>query len=101
VIGLETPELLVHELEECNQTSHKHHNERFKDYYYEGMSGALQHHISAINHIIETANCDKSYAFSGFDSSAAPSKDCASMIQLYTLMEVEYFGAGRGVFTTD
>ncbi|MDB9753878.1 DUF711 family protein [Oceanospirillaceae bacterium] len=96
VIGLETPDLLVDALKECNQTPHKNHNERFKDYY-EGMSGALQHHISAINHIIETENCDKSYAFSGFDSSAAPSKDCASMTQLYTLMGVEYFGAAGTV----
>ena len=31
--------------------------------------------------------------FSGFDSSAAPSKDCSSMVEVYKQMGVEYFGA--------
>lgn len=100
VIGLETPDLLVHVLKKCNQSvgiaAHKNHSERFKDYY-EKMSAALQYHISAINHIIQYSKCDKPYTFSGFDSSAAPSKDCASMTKLYTLMGVEYFGAAGTV----
>ena len=97
VIGLETPDLLVNVLTNCNQINGKQgHNEKFKGYY-EGMSGALQHHITNINNIIQHSSCDKSYVFSGFDSSAAPSKDCASMVELYELMGVEYFGASGTV----
>ncbi|MCO4838452.1 MAG: DUF711 family protein [Oceanospirillaceae bacterium] len=100
VIGLETPDLLVDVLKTCNlqkaATGQQSHSERFGTYY-QAMSAALQHHISAINNIVEYENDDNSFAFSGFDSSAAPSKDCASMTQLYTLMGVEYFGAAGTV----
>jgi uncharacterized protein (UPF0210 family) len=97
VIGLETPDLLVNVLTNYNQTNEKQsHNDTFKGYY-NVMSSALQHHISNINNIIQNSSCDKSYTFSGFDSSAAPSKDCASMVELYELMGVEYFGASGTV----
>jgi uncharacterized protein (UPF0210 family) len=97
VIGLETPDLLVNVLTKYNKSIDKEsHNDRFKGYY-EVMSAALQHHISNINNIIKNSNCDKSYVFSGFDSSAAPSKSCASMVELYELMGAEYFGASGTV----
>lgn len=97
VIGLETPDLLVNVLTKYNTSIDKQsHNDRFKGYY-EVMSAALQHHISNINNIIKNSNCDKSYVFSGFDSSAAPSKSCASMVELYELMGAEYFGASGTV----
>jgi len=97
VIGLETPDLLVNVLTNYNQsTDNQSHNDKFKGYY-EVMSAALQHHITNINNIIQKSSCDQSYAFSGFDSSAAPSKDCASMVELYQLMGVEYFGASGTV----
>jgi len=97
VIGLETPDLLVNVLNEYNQSIEKqNHNEQFKGYY-KVMNSALQHHITNINNIIQNSSCDKSYVFSGFDSSAAPSKDCASMVDVYELMGVEYFGASGTV----
>jgi len=97
VIGLETPDLLVNVLTNYNLSSEKQsHNDKFKGYY-DVMSGALQHHITNINSVIQNSNCDKSYVFTGFDSSAAPSKDCASMVELYELMGVEYFGASGTV----
>ncbi|MDB4837637.1 DUF711 family protein [Marinomonas sp.] len=96
VIGLETPDLLVNVLKEYNQTAASNHNGRFKDYY-EVMSTALQHHISSIQGIIETSTPDRGFLFSGFDSSAAPSKDCASMVEVYEEMGVEYFGASGTV----
>jgi len=97
VIGLETPDLLVNVLTNYNQSiDKKNHNEQFNGYY-KVMSEALQHHISNIDNIIQSSSGDKSYIFSGFDSSAAPSKDCASMVELYELMGVEYFGASGTV----
>lgn len=57
------------------------------------MSTALQYHILNIKKIIDQADADKAFTFSGFDSSAAPSKDCASMVEVFEQMGVEYFGA--------
>ncbi len=97
VIGLETPDLLVNVLTNHNKSAGKqNHTGQFKDYF-DVMSTALQHHITDINNIIENSTCDKSYAFSGFDSSAAPSKDCASMVEVYEQIGVEYFGASGTV----
>jgi len=59
------------------------------------MSQALQYHISIINSII--LKSDNPFIFSGFDSSAAPSKNCTSMTEIYELMGVEYFGASGSV----
>ncbi|SMM99375.1 protein of unknown function DUF711 [uncultured Candidatus Thioglobus sp.] len=97
VIGLETPNLLVKVLTESNKnTNINNHNERF-NHYYEVMSEALQYHISAINQIIEDTDLSDEFIFSGFDSSAAPSKDCESMTTVYEKMGVEYFGASGTV----
>ncbi|MGP7733061.1 DUF711 family protein [Oceanimonas smirnovii] len=97
VIGLETPDLLVSVLNEYNQReTSKNHNERHKDYF-QIMSNALQHHISNINKIVMSLNFEHDFKFSGFDSSAAPSKDCSSMAEVYEQMGVEYFGASGTV----
>jgi len=98
VIGLETPDLLVEVLKDFNKSTENvtSHNDLYKGYY-EVMRHALQHHISTINEIIDKANVDKSFFFSGFDSSAAPSKKCASMVEVYEQMGVEYFGASGTV----
>ena len=101
VIGLETPDLLIQTLGDANEAlSHSvrvcTHNERFKRYY-EVMSEALGHHISAINEIVTAANLNHGFTFAGFDSSAAPSKDCGSMAEVYELMGVAHFGASGTV----
>ncbi|NRD75183.1 DUF711 family protein [Shewanella sp. VB17] len=97
VIGLETPDLLVNVLKDFNQDAEgKAHNALFKGYY-EAMSTALQYHISQIQNIIDQSPINMTFAFSGFDSSAAPSKNCASMAEVYELMGVEYFGASGTV----
>ena len=97
VIGLETPDLLVNALDEANKTIDKeNHNNRFSQYY-DAMSKALQYHISTINEIIQQSNLSDEFSFSGFDSSAAPSKDCESMTAIYEKMGVEYFGAAGTV----
>lgn len=77
VIGLETPDLLVSVLQKYNTESNaKNHNTKFNDYY-QLMSNALQYHISAIDAIIKNTNFTHNFKFSGFDTSAAPSKNCA------------------------
>ncbi len=97
VIGLETPDLLVHVLKQYNQQEGDgSHQARFHGYY-EVMSRALQHHISNIQGIITASALNKGFVFSGFDSSAAPSKNCASMAEVYEQLGVEYFGASGTV----
>jgi uncharacterized protein (UPF0210 family) len=97
VIGLETPDLLLNSLKMFNQTAqNKSHNVRFKSYF-EVMSSALQYHASLIQTLVSNAKIDTSFEFAGFDTSAAPSKNCASMVALYQQMGVEYFGASGTV----
>ncbi|MCJ8340539.1 MAG: DUF711 family protein [Pseudomonadales bacterium] len=97
VIGLETPDLLVDALQTVNQSlDSQDHNQLFKGYY-EVMRTALQHHVSQIKNIIDQSTIAMPFAFSGFDSSAAPSKNCASMVEVYEQMGVEYFGASGTV----
>lgn len=97
VIGLETPDLLVSVLSDLNDTSVAiDHNDRFHAYY-KGMNEALQYHISTINHIVEQSTSCDAFVFSGFDSSAAPSKNCESMTTVYEKMGVPYFGASGTV----
>lgn len=93
VIGLETPDLLVAVLNELQRSTH---NDFFHQCY-SVMSQALQYHVdevlSAVNSVADLTR----FAFAGIDSSAAPSKNCASMTQVYELMGVPYFGAAGTV----
>ena len=96
VIGLETPDLLLAVLNEANKSREGvSHNQRYK-LYFEAMSSALQFHIDNIDSIIKRFETDD-FIFSGYDSSAAPSKNCSSMTDLYEEMGVEYFGAAGTV----
>ena len=96
VIGLETPDLLVEVLREFNSTCKDlTHNEKFKNYY-EVMSEALQYHIDEIISLVDDFDCSD-FKFRGFDSSAAPSKNCSSMCEVYEELGVEYFGASGSV----
>jgi uncharacterized protein (UPF0210 family) len=61
------------------------------------MNHALQKHIDDINRIVTTITLPHGFQLSGFDSSAAPSKDCASMVEVYQQLGVEYFGASGTV----
>jgi len=96
IVGLETPDLLVEVLKEFNATCKDlKHNEKFKNYY-EIMSHALQYHVDNIKNIIDGFDND-SFVFRGIDSSAAPSKNCSSMCEVYEELGVEYFGASGSV----
>ena len=96
VVGLETPDLLVAVLKEFNSTCKDlDHNEKFKRYY-EVMSEALQYHVDEIKNIIDDFD-NGSFVFRGMDSSAAPSKNCSSMCEVYEELGVEYFGASGSI----
>ena len=93
VVGLETPDLLVSALQECNETlCLENHNKRFCAYE-KVLTAALQYHVSSVVSIIEGFEKQMDFSFLGIDSSAAPSKECSSMVEVYELMGVEYFGA--------
>ncbi|CAH0991126.1 hypothetical protein SIN8267_01227 [Sinobacterium norvegicum] len=97
VIGLETPDLLVEVLKDVNSRTDEADHRLLFQRYFDVMSTALQYHISAIQQLVEGADLDPHFAFSGFDSSAAPSKDCASMVEVYQQLGVSYFGAAGTV----
>ncbi|MFA9488447.1 MULTISPECIES: DUF711 family protein [unclassified Mannheimia] len=93
VIGLETPDLLVSVLKELNKTQHN-------DFYhqcYEVMSEALQYHVDEVLAAVKSVQSSLKFEFAGIDSSAAPSKNCASMTEVYELMGVPFFGAAGTV----
>ncbi|WP_439287188.1 DUF711 family protein [Lonepinella sp. BR2357] len=93
VIGLETPDLLVAVLKELSPT---HHNAFFQQCY-ETMSQALQYHVDEVLSAVNSVQDSLHFQFAGMDSSAAPSKNCASMTEVYELMGVPYFGAAGTV----
>jgi uncharacterized protein (UPF0210 family) len=96
VIGFETPDLLVKILSDFNETtSMKSSQEKLKEQQIL-MSEALQYHVSQVAEIIKTFDKNENkgrFLFSGIDSSAAPSKDCASMVEVYQQLGVPFFGA--------
>lgn len=99
VLGLETPDLLMHVLHEFNQVNiFLDQKQRFKQYY-RLMHEALQYHVSAIKKINDEFNKEyaSDFTFAGLDSSAAPSKDCSSLVDIYQQLGVEYFGASGSV----
>ncbi len=89
VIGLETPDLLVSVLKSLSKTEH----EVFFNQCYQIMSQALQYHVDQIIEAVSAVALSGNFQFAGIDSSAAPSKNCASMTEVYELLGVPYFGA--------
>ncbi len=98
VIGLETPDLLVEALKTLN--IEKNHNLKYKKSY-EIMNKALQYHIDNIleitNDFTYTNKNTNKILFKGIDTSAAPSKNCSSLVDVYKLLGVDYFGAAGTV----
>ena len=97
VIGLETPDLLVRVLKDFNKDKQISDHNRLYKAYFEIMHSALQYFISDIKSLIDDTTLDEDFVFSGFDSSAAPSKNCSSMVEVYEQLGVEYFGASGTV----
>ncbi|QIW15482.1 hypothetical protein A4G20_03645 [Pasteurellaceae bacterium RH1A] len=93
VIGLETPDLMVEVLKNLPQDEH---NARFHQAF-EALSQALQYHVDEVLAALQAVELSGNFAFAGIDSSAAPSKNCASMATVYELLGVPYFGAAGTV----
>lgn len=89
VIGLETPDLLVSVLQSIPKTQHQ----SYLNDCYQALSQALQYHVDEILSALNAVTLSGNFKFAGIDSSAAPSKNCASMTEVYRLMGVPYFGA--------
>lgn len=89
-LGLETPDLLVAALQSIKEE--KNHNAKMQKSY-TSMKDALQYHISEILNITNTYEHPYKSTFAGIDTSAAPSKNCASMVDVYKLLGVPFFGA--------
>ena len=89
-LGLETPDLLVKALQSLPALpSHSEKMERS----YAIMKEALQHHVSRIVQSVESFEHPDKSRFLGIDTSAAPSKNCSSMVDVYRLLGVPFFGA--------
>lgn len=93
VIGFETPDLLVDVVKSLPKTEHN----AFLYSAYQAMSKALQYHVDEVLHAVQSVDISNNFHFAGIDSSAAPSKNCASMCELYELLGVPYFGAAGTV----
>jgi len=97
VIGLETPDLLVATLKAFNRVNCVLDHQKSVQGYFESLSKQLQYHVDNLKQIIKHEQINKDFRFAGLDSSAAPSKNCASMAEVYELLGVEYFGAAGTV----
>lgn len=93
VIGFETPDLLVSVLKNIPKAEHN----VFFEQCYQAMSQALQYHVDQVLDAIQSTALSGNFQFAGIDSSAAPSKNCASMTQVYELIGVPFFGASGTV----
>lgn len=93
VIGFETPDLLVSVLKNIPKAEHN----VFFEQCYQAMSQALQYHVDQVLDAIQSTALSGNFQFAGIDSSAAPSKNCASMTQVYELLGVPFFGASGTV----
>ncbi|MEG3753432.1 DUF711 family protein [Psychromonas arctica] len=96
VIGLETPDLLVATLKAFNRLNPTLEHKDLYEGYYQALVLQIQQHVDKLQQIIDSSD-KKLFRFAGIDSSAAPSKNCASMTNVYELMGVEYFGAAGTV----
>ncbi|WP_373777577.1 DUF711 family protein [Glaesserella sp.] len=93
VIGFETPDLLVKVLKNVPKSDH---NSYFNTCYH-AMSQALQYHVDEVLAAVNGIQLTGNFQFAGIDSSAAPSKNCASITELYEVMGVPFFGAAGTV----
>lgn len=97
VLGLETPDLLVAELKALQlQRLQLDHAAWFR-LAFERLSQTLNEHAGAIQRCADGVTLAEGWHIAGMDTSAAPSKSCASMVDVYQLLGVPYFGASGTV----
>ena len=92
VLGLETPDLLVEVLKDFNQKNPNLSHNMALASYSSILKEALSHHCKNIKNILDNFENKSSFIFKGIDSSAAPSKNCSSMVEVYKQMGLDSFG---------
>lgn len=97
VVGMETPDLLVRALEVVRQDREKADYNAAYTKAYHALREALQYYVTDVTSVVESFQHTSNFRFSGIDSSAAPSKNCSSMVDVYRLLGVDYFGASGTV----
>ena len=63
----------------------------------QALGDALSSHVERISACVNATALDAGWRVIGMDTSAAPSKSCASMVQVYELLGVPFFGASGTV----
>ena len=94
VVGLETPDLLAAALRALNPPADQ---SVFLQAAYTAMRQALQYHANRVQEIIAATALDGGWRYAGMDTSAAPSKNCTSMAEIYRLLRVPHFGAAGSI----
>lgn len=92
VLGLETPDLLVEVLKDFNEQNPSLSYNFAMASYFKILKQALSYHCSNIKDILDSFENNTSFVFKGIDSSAAPSKNCSSMVEVYKQMGLDCFG---------
>jgi uncharacterized protein (UPF0210 family) len=64
---------------------------------FDRLSQTLNEHATAIQRCADGVTLAEGWHIAGMDTSAAPSKSCASMVDVYQLLGVPYFGASGTV----
>ncbi|QEY23839.1 DUF711 family protein [Neisseria animalis] len=91
VVGLESPDLLAAALRRLNNLPEAH--EAFRQAAFAAMKSALQYHADAVQACVAAVPLAEGWRYAGMDTSAAPSKNCTSMVEVYRLLRVPHFGA--------
>lgn len=97
VLGLETPDLMVDVLAGLQAQRAQLEHAAWLRLAFDRLSRALTDHASAIARCAGQVPLDASWHIAGMDTSAAPSKSCASMVDVYRLLGVPHFGASGTV----
>lgn len=93
VLGLESPDLLVAALQQIQHQSTDLSEQQFLQLAYQQMRDALQYHVQQIEQTVLAFPLASHWQYIGMDTSAAPSKHCASMVEVYQLLGLSHFGA--------
>lgn len=95
VLGFETPDLLLNVVKNISADDFPR-NVFLKKAYHE-MVEVLQFHVDALLPLVHAFEADSELKFLGIDSSAAPSKECASLVDVFQELGVEHFGAAGSI----
>ncbi|PIG07223.1 DUF711 family protein [Comamonas sp. 26] len=97
VLGLETPDLMVADLQALQAQRQQLDHATWFRLAFERLSQSLTAHATAIQRCADGVKLADGWRIAGMDTSAAPSKSCASMVDVYQLLGVPYFGASGTV----